>query len=157
MGLMQIEPGDMLIDDYDVVDEKQDVAIITPDDSADEPDPEPLADDCMSLPRNHRLAPVGSIPNMLHTDTAMKARILPQLPDLEIEAEAVHTWNIENYRSLGRKARGPVFQCGGHPWCVTLRGPWHDAAQGGYGRLTALQEGTILSLREQRRIRIFLS
>ena len=49
MGFMQIEPGDMLLDDYDVVDEKQDVAIITPDDSVDEPDPEPLADDCMPI------------------------------------------------------------------------------------------------------------
>ena len=58
MGFMQIEPGDMLIDNYDVVDEKQEVAIITPDDSVDEPDhPEPLADDCMSLPRNRRFAP----------------------------------------------------------------------------------------------------
>lgn len=56
MGFMQIETGDMLIDDYDVVDEKQEVALITPDDSADEPDPEPLADDCMSAPRKHRLA-----------------------------------------------------------------------------------------------------
>lgn len=55
MGCMQIEPGDMLIDDYDVVDEKQEVAIITPDDSVDEADPEPLADDCMSVPRKYRL------------------------------------------------------------------------------------------------------
>lgn len=45
LGDMQIGGGgDMLIDDYDVVDEKQDVAIITPDDSVEEP--EPLADDC---------------------------------------------------------------------------------------------------------------
>lgn len=46
LGDMQIGGGgDMLIDDYDIVDEKQDVAIITPDDSVEEP--EPLADDCM--------------------------------------------------------------------------------------------------------------
>lgn len=46
MGDMQIGGGeDMLIDDYDVVDEKTDVAIITPDDSTDEP-AEPQADDC---------------------------------------------------------------------------------------------------------------
>ena len=36
----------MIVDEYDVVDEKPDVAIITPEDSADEPEPEPLADDC---------------------------------------------------------------------------------------------------------------
>ena len=46
LGDLQIGGGgDMLIDDYDAVDEKQDVAIITPDDSAEES--EPLADDCM--------------------------------------------------------------------------------------------------------------
>ena len=39
----------MLVDEYDVVDEKPDVAIITPDDSADEPELEPLADDCKNL------------------------------------------------------------------------------------------------------------
>ena len=45
LGDLQIGGGgDMLIDDYDAVDEKQDVAIITPDDSAEES--EPLADDC---------------------------------------------------------------------------------------------------------------
>ena len=38
--------GDMLIDDYDVVDEKPDVAIITPDDSLEEQEPEIRADDC---------------------------------------------------------------------------------------------------------------
>lgn len=45
LGEMQIGGGgDMLMDDYDVVDEKQDVAIITPDDSVEESDP--LANDC---------------------------------------------------------------------------------------------------------------
>lgn len=46
MGDMQIAGGeDMLLDDYDVIDEKQDVAEITPEGSTDEPT-EPLADDC---------------------------------------------------------------------------------------------------------------
>ena len=40
--------GDMLIDDYDPVDEKPDVAIITPDGSSEEQEPEILADDCTS-------------------------------------------------------------------------------------------------------------
>ena len=45
LGDMQIGGGgDMLLDDYDVVDEKQDVAIITPEDSVEES--ERLADDC---------------------------------------------------------------------------------------------------------------
>ncbi len=48
LGALQIGGGgDMLIDEYDVVDEKPDVAIITPEGSLDEPEPEPLADDCM--------------------------------------------------------------------------------------------------------------
>lgn len=41
--------GDMLIDDYDPVDEKPeipDVAIITPEDSAEEREPEIFASDC---------------------------------------------------------------------------------------------------------------
>lgn len=46
LGDMQIGGGgDILVDDYDPVDEKPNVAIITPDGSADEP-LEPLADDC---------------------------------------------------------------------------------------------------------------
>ena len=45
LGEMQIGGGgDMLMDDYDVVDEKQNVAIITPDDSVEDTDP--LATDC---------------------------------------------------------------------------------------------------------------
>ena len=47
MGELQMgETGDMLIDDYDPVDEKPDVAIITPEGSTDEADTEPRADDC---------------------------------------------------------------------------------------------------------------
>lgn len=50
LGALQIGGGgDMLIDEYDVVDEKPDVTNITPDDSAEEPEIAPLADDCMSL------------------------------------------------------------------------------------------------------------
>ena len=52
-------------------------------------------------------------------DEAMKSRVLVPLPDLEIESEAVNTWNIEGYRSLNKKEHGPIFQCGGHPWSVT--------------------------------------
>lgn len=49
LGALQIGGGrDLLMDDYDVVDEKPEVATITPDDSADEPELEPRADDCRS-------------------------------------------------------------------------------------------------------------
>ncbi|KAL8997736.1 MAG: hypothetical protein Q9169_003065 [Polycauliona sp. 2 TL-2023] len=98
MGDMQItRGGDMLMDDYDVGDEKSDVAEITPDSSTDEPH-DPLA----------------------HDFEAMKAHILPLLPDLEPESETVYTWDIENYRSLTRKERSPKFDCAGHPWRVLL-------------------------------------
>lgn len=46
----------------------------------------------------------------------MKEKYLPQLPDLETADEGVSTWNIENYPQLRQKERGPIFECGGHPW-----------------------------------------
>ena len=79
-------------------DEKQDVAIISPDDSMDDAEPEPAirADDF----------------------DAIKKRHMPELSDLEIESEAENTWDIEGWRSMLRREHGPVFQCGGHPWRV---------------------------------------
>ncbi|PSN74726.1 cysteine proteinase [Corynespora cassiicola Philippines] len=90
--------SDMLVDpDYD---EKQDVAIITPDDAdaMDEvdPEPEPRADEYEAFMKKH----------------------LPELPDQETEAEAYHTWEIRDWRNLTRREHGPVFECGGHPWRV---------------------------------------
>ena len=41
--------GDMLIDEFDPVDEKPDVAIITPEDSPEEKEPEVLANDCIKF------------------------------------------------------------------------------------------------------------
>ncbi|KAL9592959.1 MAG: hypothetical protein Q9179_006218 [Wetmoreana sp. 5 TL-2023] len=98
LGAMQIGGGgDMLIDDYDVGDEKPDVAIITHDDPIHEP-AKPMADDY----------------------DAMKERHLPMLPDLEVLHETINTWHIEDYRKLPKKARGPKFECGGHPWRILL-------------------------------------
>ena len=37
----------MLVDEYDAVDEKPEVAVIHPDDLPEDTDLEPLADDCM--------------------------------------------------------------------------------------------------------------
>lgn len=57
LGALQIGGGgDMLIDEYDVVDEKPDVVTITPEGSLDESEPEPLADDCMSVKDSNVLA-----------------------------------------------------------------------------------------------------
>ncbi|KAL8810807.1 MAG: hypothetical protein Q9223_002107 [Gallowayella weberi] len=98
MGDMQIAARrDMLMDDYDPVDDKSDVAEITPDSSTGDPQ-DAMASDY----------------------EAMKARVLAPLPDLEPEFETTHTWEIENYRTLTRKERGPKFECGGHPWRILL-------------------------------------
>lgn len=54
MGELQMGDGSEMVgvDEYDPLDEKQDVAIITPDGSTDELPPEPRADDCiLTLPR----------------------------------------------------------------------------------------------------------
>lgn len=87
----------MLVDPTDY-DEKQDVAIISPDDAMEDTDgePEPRADEF---------------------DAIMK-RLLPELPDQETEAEAIDTWEIRDWRSLPRREHGPVFKCGEHPWRV---------------------------------------
>ena len=64
-GLQMGGGGDMLIDDYDVVDEKPDVAIITPDDSPEEQEPEVRADDCISSKTLYQSSPEKSILTLL--------------------------------------------------------------------------------------------
>ncbi|MCJ1310532.1 hypothetical protein MMC25_004196 [Agyrium rufum] len=100
VGALQITGGDMIIDDYTPIDEKQqDVAIInTPTESPDGSEGEPVADDY----------------------EAIKARLMPPIPDLEIESEAISTWEIEQYRTLSKREQGPVFQCGESPWRILL-------------------------------------
>jgi ubiquitin carboxyl-terminal hydrolase 7 len=85
----------MLVDsEYE---EKQDVAIISNDDPMeDDSEPELRADDF----------------------EAMQQRHFAENPDFETEDYAVSTWEITNWRSLGKKERGPVFHCGGHPWRI---------------------------------------
>lgn len=51
----------------------------------------------------------------------MMARVLPKDPDLETEAETYNTWHIKDWRRLKKKEHGPVFECGGAPWCVLLQ------------------------------------
>ena len=48
LGALQIGGGgDTLMDEYDVVDDKPEIAVITPEGSLDEPELGPVADDCM--------------------------------------------------------------------------------------------------------------
>lgn len=50
-------------------------------------------------------------------DEAMKEIVLPPLHEQPpILADAVHTWHIENWRSLPRREHGPIFEAGGFPW-----------------------------------------
>jgi hypothetical protein len=46
---LQTLNSDMLVDEYDMVDDKPEVAIITPAESSEEPEPEPMANDCQCL------------------------------------------------------------------------------------------------------------
>lgn len=52
----------------------------------------------------------------------MMARVLPKDPELETEAEAYNTWHIKEWRKLKKKEHGPIFECGGAPWCVHCLG-----------------------------------
>lgn len=52
----------------------------------------------------------------------MKEIVLPPLLDQpKILEDCVNTWTVENWRSLGKKEHGPVFEAGGKPWCVAAR------------------------------------
>lgn len=81
-----------------MIDEKPNVAIITPAASTEEVEPEPAADDY----------------------EALRARIMPDFPDLEIEAEGYHTWHIDSYRQQAKTEHGPTFTVGGQPWRIML-------------------------------------
>lgn len=46
----------------------------------------------------------------------MRAHIFTDNGDLEVDTEAVSTWNIQDWRRLPRKTHSPIFDCDGHPW-----------------------------------------
>ncbi|PGH35753.1 ubiquitin carboxyl-terminal hydrolase 7 [[Emmonsia] crescens] len=97
MGNLQLSDNEMVVDDYDQYgNDRSDVVVVSPPGSASEPEPEPLANDF----------------------EAMMAKVLPENPDLETEAQTYNTWNIENWTKMRRKEHGPVFDCGGAPWRV---------------------------------------
>ncbi|KAF1848153.1 cysteine proteinase [Cucurbitaria berberidis CBS 394.84] len=92
--------SDMLVDDD--FDEKQHVAIITPDtdDQMDDVDPhaepEPRADEYDAFLKKH----------------------MPESEENETEDQVYNTWEIKDWRTLTRREHGPVFECAGHPWRV---------------------------------------
>ncbi|CZT50859.1 related to human ubiquitin-specific protease [Rhynchosporium secalis] len=91
-----VNPSEMLIDSDEYMNEedaKDDVVNIDPDQSV------PRADDFEKM-------------------TELVLYPLPeQPPTLEY---ATSTWEIENWKELPRRARGPIFHAGGHPWRVLM-------------------------------------
>ncbi|GAM84050.1 hypothetical protein ANO11243_020410 [Dothideomycetidae sp. 11243] len=100
--------SDMLVDsDYDEKQQDAVAVISTPDDSMDEPEQEPLANDF----------------------EAMRDRYMVNLADLEVEAETIHTWDIERWRQLPKRTHGPVFQAAGHPWRILFFPAGNNASE----------------------------
>lgn len=49
----------------------------------------------------------------------MRELVLPPLLDEpKILEDANNTWTVENWRSMGKREHGPIFQAGGYPWYV---------------------------------------
>lgn len=98
----------MLLDsDYDekhLTPTEDNVALISPDDG-----------DSMAEEPETSTEPA---PPMANDHEAMKERFMPALPEYETEAEAVFTWDIQNWRQLPKRSHSPVFQCAGHPWRI---------------------------------------
>ncbi|KAK4185020.1 putative ubiquitin carboxyl-terminal hydrolase [Podospora australis] len=61
-------------------------------------------------------------PRPLVTDyEAMRDLILPPLQEEPpILEDKVSTWEIQGFRAMNKKERGPVFQAGGYPWRILL-------------------------------------
>ena len=72
---------------------------------------------------------------------------MPELPDLEVEAEGHNTWCIENYRALAKREHGPVFQCGGFPWCVIMRCLTSNRTDHTTGEYSSFHMATMLTMR----------
>lgn len=50
-------------------------------------------------------------------DEAMKELVLPPLvEEPRILEDVINTWEVEGWRTLNKKERGPVFEAGGYPW-----------------------------------------
>lgn len=98
----------MLLDsDYDekrLTPTDENVAVISPDDG-----------DSMAEDAEPSTEPA---PPMADDHEAMKERFMPALPEYETEAEAVFTWDIQNWRQLPKRSHSPTFQCAGHPWRI---------------------------------------
>ncbi|POR35949.1 Ubiquitin carboxyl-terminal hydrolase 21 [Tolypocladium paradoxum] len=102
-------PNEMVVDADDYVGvadapEKDPVAIISPDNLEHGETDQQLQD--LPLANDHE---------------AMKELALPPLLDEpKILEDFEHTWTVENWRGLGKREHGPVFEAGGYPWRILL-------------------------------------
>jgi ubiquitin carboxyl-terminal hydrolase 7 len=100
-------PNEMVIDTGDYVDvdsglEKDPVTIINPDNLEQE------GDQLQDLP-------------LADNYESMKDLVLPALiEEPKILGDFEHTWTVENWRNLGKREHGPVFEAGGNPWRILL-------------------------------------
>ena len=69
---------------------------------------------------SHPDSPAQDEPADLSADDfpLMMSTHLPPNPDLETVDETHFTWEIDNWRQMSRKERGPVFHCAGQPWRI---------------------------------------
>lgn len=99
-------PNDMVMDTDDYVG------------VANEPDKDPVAIIPETL--DQEADQLQDLP-MANDHDAMKELVLPPLVDEpKILGDYEHTWTVENWRSLGKKEHGPVFQAHGFPWRILL-------------------------------------
>ena len=65
------------------------------------------------------------------TDEAMKdLAFMPLADEPKILEDFENTWTVENWRTLGKKEHGPVFQARGSPWCVICKDWWDNLVSG---------------------------
>lgn len=112
---MMVDPPEYV--DPQEMDEKDEVAIINPDQLDGETPEKPRADDCKFGNAHRWFIPPQSFALTCAAVAAMKAIIFqPTTEQPPILAEGEHTWHITDWRSLSRREHGPVFEVGGQPW-----------------------------------------
>ena len=73
-----------------------------------------LANNCMPSPFAQN--PTADLLTIAADDAIKEIVLTPLAEQPPILEDTVHTWHIENWSQLPRRHRGPVFECGGHPW-----------------------------------------
>lgn len=115
-----VSPNAMLLDQPEehIVEpngtESEDVAIINPDSM--ETDVVLATDSMFEHTRPATCCPTPGSADPVIGD-AMKEIVLPPLAEEpRILEDVVHTWEVQGWRTMNKKERGPIFQAGGYPW-----------------------------------------